>query len=495
MTLRTGFCSPLRSPRSRLLKTLPGKATGVLVLLASAFAILLGEINPSGGQIPPPGNKAAVAHRVIRVTEPEAKGVAEVAVAINPTNPDHMIAVSIAQMKGFPGITDFAYVTTDGGKTWKTAPCPNHNKRRQGDDVIAFTGDGLALHGYIAFDGNLGERPKKANSGIIIATSRDGLSWDGPIPVVDHVNTSRPFEDKPWIKADWGADSPHKGNIYVVWTKFDVYGSKNPDHHTHIYVSRSVDGGKSFAVPHRISEKPGDCEDKSSTLMGAVPAVGPKGEVYAAWAGPEGLVFAKSIDGGYTFGQNKVIATTPGGWDFSIKGLGRANGTPSMSVDVTKGKDRGSIYVNWGDTRFGDPDSFLVVSRDGGDTWSEPLRVNDDPKGNGKEQFFTWMVVDPVDGSVNVVFYDRRDLEGANTGLTLARSVDGGRTFVNHKINQEPFVCDRKGGFFGDYLGLDAFGGRVAALYMHYVEGPKVAVSAAIFDFELGTQVARGDKK
>src|SRR5262249_37832011 len=115
----------------------------------------------------------------------------------------------------------------------------------------------------------------------------------------------------------------------------------------------------------------------------------------------------------------------------------------------------------------------------------------DDTKGNGKEQFFTWMAVDPIEGAINIVFYDRRDLEGTKTGLTLARSIDGGRSFVNHKVNQPPFTCD-KGAFFGDYLGLDAHSGRVAALYMHYDTPKTVAISAAVFDFEPGTQVAKG---
>src|SRR5262249_58984710 len=108
---------------------------------------------------------------------------------------------------------------------------------------------------------------------------------------------------------------------------------------------------------------------------------------------------------------------------------------------------------------------FLVAWRDGGATWGKPLRVNDDPRGNGKEQFFPWLAVDPVDGSVNVAYYDRGPYDGTRTGLTLARSVDGGRTFAHHKINQEPFVS-QKLGFFGDYLGIHAFGGRVAGPYM-----------------------------
>jgi hypothetical protein len=228
--------------------------------------------------------------------------------------------------------------------------------------------------------------------------------------------------------------------------------------------------------------------------MGAIPAVGPNGEVYVVWAGPQGLVFDRSTDGGFKFGIDRVISDMPGGWDVAIKGLGRANGLPMTCVDLSAGKDRGSIYVNWIDVRNGDPDVFLIASRDGGATWSKPLRVNDDPQGNGKEQFFTWMAVDPADGAVNIAFYDRRGQDGTRTGLTLARSTDGGRTFVNHRINQPPFEC-KTGTFFGDYLGIDAHGGRVVTMYMHYIDARKLALSAAVFDFKAGTQKVKADRQ
>jgi hypothetical protein len=163
-------------------------------------------------------------------------------------------------------------------------------------------------------------------------------------------------------------------------------------------------------------------------------------------------------------------------------------------VDLSDGKNRGTIHVNWADLRNGDPDIFTMSSTDGGDTWTKPLRVNDDPKANGKEQFFTWMAVDPGDGAVNIVFFDRRDTEGTKTGLTLARSIDGGKTFVNHKIDHEPFEC-QKGAFFGDYIGIDAFHGRVVAAYQHFTADKKIAISAAIFNFKQGTQEVRAEKK
>jgi hypothetical protein len=436
--------------------------------------------------------KAPPNHRVVRITPPDAAGPAEVSVAINPTNTDHLVAVSIQRIgKSRRHTTNFAYVSTDGGRSWKSAAVPSNPGRLiQGDDVVAFTADGLAVWGYIAFEGLRQPRPERASNGIFVRTSRDGLAWTHPVTLVEHVHTVTPFEDKPWLRADRSKASPYRGHLYAAWTRFDDYGSTDPDDRSHIYFARSQDGGKSFSVPHRISEKPGDCLDDSHTLMGAVPAVGPKGEVYVVWPGPEGIIFTQSMDGGLTFGKNRVLIDTPGGWNFTVAALPRCNGTPSMDVDVSAGKDAGSIYVCWVDLRCCDPDVFLIASRDGGKTWGEPVRVNDDPPHNGKDQFFAWMAVDPVDGAVNVGFYDRRDCEGTQTGLTLARSVDGGRTFVNHKIAQEPFACD-PAVFFGDYLGVDAYGGRVAVAYMHHVGAGNTALSAAVFDFDPGTQMPR----
>ncbi len=160
---------------------------------------------------------------------------------------------------------------------------------------------------------------------------------------------------------------------------------------------------------------------------------------------------------------------------------------PVTGVDLSSSPDKGALYVNWIDARNGDPDVFVMASHDGGETWTAPVRVNDDPIKNGKVQFFNWMSVDPLDGSLNVVFYDRRDTEGAMTRLILARSVNGGRTFVNYLINQPPFACDPRV-FFGDYSGISAYNGRVVPIFMHFTEEKKLAVSVALFHFKPGTQ-------
>jgi hypothetical protein len=129
-----------------------------------------------------------------------------------------------------------------------------------------------------------------------------------------------------------------------------------------------------------------------------------------------------------------------------------------------------------------------MSSRNGGETWTAPVRVNDDALKNGKAQFFTWMAIDPVDGAVNIVFYDRRDGNGTQTGLTLARSIDGGRTFANHKIDLPIFNINERA-FFGDYSSISAYGGRVVPAFMHFVnDGGNLAISVALFRFKLGTQ-------
>jgi len=450
---------------------------GIPFLLALLIPVMAAvtEVPQEGG---------APTQTVVRVTEEGFRSPAELSVAINPADPDNVLIVSLAAgPPDRPGITDYAYVSRDGGRSWVTNLQPNPEGRTQGDDAVTFDLQGRAFHSYIAFEGIRVARPTKAWNGIFVSRSDDGGdSWGEPVPVVDHINTVEPFEDKPWLVTDNLSASPHFGNLYLAWTRFDVYGSADPADSTQILFSRSLDGGESFSVPFRISDSGGDAVDSDDTVEGAVPAVGPKGEVYVAWAGPRGIVFDRSLDGGWTFGEDKVIADNPGGWDIPVPGMTRHNGMPVIGVDVSGGTDRGTVYVNWIDARNGDPDVFVMASRDGGESWGSPVRVNDDAIGNGKAQLFTWMSVDPVDGSVNLVFLDRRNTEGATQEVYVARSTDGGRTFTNHRVEQEPFTCSESI-FYGDYLAIAAYGGGAVAAWPHCLPGGALALSAVLFDF------------
>lgn len=454
-----------------------GRYNGRMRLPVACTAIAA-SVALAGGQSP--------SHIVERVTDDAALRPAEASIAINPANTDHLVAVSLQGMR--PGspvrISNFSYTSIDGGRTWRTVAAPNAHERVHGDDAVTIAGDGVIYHSYIAFDGIRVPRPDRASSGIFVRTSRDGMSWTEPVPVVDHVNTAIPFEDKPWVCVDDAYESPHRGNVYVAWTRFDVYGSERPEDTSHIWFARSRDGARTFTPPVRVSEAPGDARDSDGTVEGVVPSVGVNGEVYLAWAGPAGIVFDRSLDGGYTFGVDKVVTPMPGGWDIPLPGITRHNGMPVTAVDHSRGPNRGAVYLNWIDERNGDADVFVASSRDRGDTWAAPVRVNDDPKGNRRPQLFTWMAVDPSDGSVNVVFLDRRDTEGTHNAVTVARSTDGGKTFANHRVDRPPFPSNDRV-FYGDYLGIDAHGGRVAVIYPVLVDGPQqLALETAVFDFK-----------
>jgi hypothetical protein len=319
----------------------------------------------------------ASAQQIVRITEPSAINPAEVSIAINPRNPDNMIAASLQIGRPpKPRASSYQYVTFDGGKTWKTVPTPNPTSLVQGDDIVVFSSDGVAYHVHLSFEGIRQSRPVRAENGMIVNVSKDGgNTWTTGTPAINHVNTVTPFEDKPGMVVDNAPSSRSKGNVYLAWTRFDVYGSANPEHRSQIYFTRSTDQGQTFSMPFRVSDTGGDCVDSDNTVEGAVPAVGPNGEVYLVWAGPLGLVMDKSLDGGLTFGKDKVIGDMPGGWDFSVEGLSRANGMPVTGVDLSNGPNKGTLYVNWIDARNGDPDVFVMSSKDKGETWSTPVSI------------------------------------------------------------------------------------------------------------------------
>jgi hypothetical protein len=250
-----------------------------------------------------------------------------------------------------------------------------------------------------------------------------------------------------------------------------------------ILFSKSTDEGESWSPAIKINEVDGDCIDSDNTTEGAVPAVGPNGEIYVAWAGPEGLVFDRSLDQGETWLDEDIfIDDFPGGWDYNIPGIQRCNGLPITVCDLSGGAHHGTIYVNWSDQGNGtnDTDVWIAKSTDGGDTWSDPIRVNDD--GPGKHQFFTWMAVDQVTGYLWFVWYDRRNYDNNNTDVYMAVSTDGGETFINFKVSDDPFIPSPNV-FFGDYNCVSAHNNVVRPIWTRLHSG-QLSVWTAIVDPE-----------
>ncbi len=402
----------------------------------------------------------------IRVDSPGSNQPEEVSIAINPKNPNYLAAGA--------NINHF-FRSSNGGQSWTTSYLTS-SFGVWGDPCVVYDEQGYLYYGHLSnppFPGYWIDR-------IVIQRSTDnGATWnDGAgIGFLSPKN-----QDKEWIAVDM--HSPQfKGNIYVTWTEFDNYGSSNPNDSSRIKFSRSTDKGLTWSNAITISDRSGDCIDSDNTVEGAVPCVGPNGEIYVSWAGPLGLMFDKSTNGGLTWGNDKFVSNIPGGWDFNVSGIYRCNGLPITACDTSQSPFRGNIYINWSDQRNGstNTDVFFVRSTDGGNTWSQPLKVNDD--NSNRHQFFTWMTIDQTTGAIYIVFYDRRNTTGNLTDVYVARSLDGGQSFLNFKVSQSSFTPSSNI-FFGDYTNIAAFNKKVYPIWMR-MDGTTLTVWTAIINDSL----------
>jgi len=381
----------------------------------------------------------------------------EPSIMVNPHNTNQLVAGSNIS---------YYYYSEDGGFTWTKGilNCPEYGVWGDPCIIVDTAGSFYFFHLSDPLNGSWIDR--------IVAQKFDFSTYTWTGGTYTGLNGTK-VQDKAWAVVD-STDN----TIYVTWTQFDHYGSSDPADSSIILFSKSTDAGETWSTAKRINKIAGDCVDSDNTVEGAVPAVGPDGEIYVAWAGPEGIVFDKSYDGGDTWLDDDIfISDQPGGWDYDIPGVSRCNGLPITCCDLSNSPYRGTIYVNWTDHRNGenDTDVWIAKSTDGGNTWSAPIRVNDDPAGS--EQFLSWMTIDGANGNIYVVFYDRRNYTDNNTDVYVARSVDGGETFENIKVSESPFL-PYSSVFFGDYTNITAYNGHVRPIWTRLQDGYKASVEA-----------------
>lgn len=386
----------------------------------------------------------------------------EPSIAINPKNTNQMVAGANI---------DNYYYSDDGGYTWQNNRLFSPQLGVWGDPCIAVDTSGSFYFFHLSnpIGASWIDRIVCQRTDDFTATWTDGTGIG--------LNGTK-AQDKEWVAID-----PGNNHIYVTWTQFDNYGSANPADSSIIRFSKSYDRGDTWTEPLRLNKIAGDCIDSDNTVEGAVPAIGPEGQIYVAWAEPEGILFDRSLDGGETWLDNDIfISDQPGGWDFDVPGIMRCNGLPVTACDLSNSPHRGTVYVNWTDQRNGinDTDVWLVKSTDGGNSWSERIRVNND--GPGKQQFFSWMTVDPANGKIWIVYYDRRNYNDNQTDVFLALSEDGGNSFTNFKISEAPFI-PVESVFFGDYTNISAINDVVRPIWTRLHQN-QLSIYTAIIDIQ-----------
>lgn len=386
-------------------------------------------------------------------------------IAINPTDTKQMV---------LGAMLDRVYYSSNGGLKWKKRTLKSSYGIFGYPCVIADNqGDFFYFH--------LSDVDEKGWSGthvmdrIVCQKSTNGRSWDKGV----YFGLNRPKQqDKEHAVFD-----PYSGNIYVTWTQYDKYDSQNPRDSSNIMFTMSTDRGMSFTNPVRINQFAGDCHDGDLTAEGAVPSVGPNGEIYVAWAMDGKIYFDVSFDEGISWlKEDLIIAYQPGGSHFDVPGISKANGLPVTACDISDGPFKGNIYVNWSDQKNGshNTDIWIVKSSDGAQSWSSPIKVNKDK--TETHQFFSWMTIDQKTGYLYVIYYGRSAYDDNQTDVMLAVSKDGGNTFKNYKISESPFVPEENA-YFGDFINISAVNGVIRPVWTR-MDDTITSIWTAIIDPE-----------
>ena len=403
--------------------------------------------------------------KIYEQKSPFEYGPCEPSIFINPTNTNNIVAGSV--MKN-------VHTSFDGGKTWKTNTMIS-TLGVYGDPCITADYKGNFYYFHLANPEGRAFRGNRFLESMVVQKSTDGgKNWSTGTAIGKHDFPKQ--QDK-----EWTVINPNNNEIYLTWTEFDKYNSKDSNHHSRILFSKSTDYGKNWSKTKVLSELEGDTLDDDNTVEGAVPAIGKNGELFVSWSYNNKIYFDKSFDDGKTWLKNDIeVCTQPNGWAFDVAGLTRANGMPITCTDISNGKYQGTIYINFADQRNGEDntDIFIVKSSDNGKTWSKPIKVNTD---NTKtQQFFTWMSVDPKTGYIYIVFYDRSKYKDNQTDVVLAVSKDGGNSFTNITISKKPFTPIASI-FFGDYNNISAYDGIIRPIWTRY-EDNKLSVWTCLIE-------------
>ncbi len=361
---------------------------------------------------------------------------AESAIAINPVNPDQVIAGANG-----PGSGQRMFYSDDGGETWQTSA--NSGALPLGgtccDPTIDWSSDGTK-----AYTATLG-------SGVFVYRSADGGQTWTDFETITPGDPRRELGggvDKEYLHVDRYPTSPNLDNIYLSWHQGNV-----------LRVANSTDFGDTWTT-HVFSS----ANDKRG--IGSDLTTDKQGNVYHFWpaTNSQKIWLAKSTDGGMNWAPEVEVASTLGAFDFPIPSMNsrRVFIYNAAATDFSDGPFANSIYASWTDNTGPDSGNAannhariqVAYSRDGGATWAitNPHATADS---NTVDRWHQWIGVGP-DGTVYAGFYDTRNSTGrSGVDFYVARSMDGAQTWSAPERLTSVTSQSLTGFQFGDYNGLD----------------------------------------
>lgn len=324
----------------------------------------------------------------------------EPSIAVDPTDHDRM-AIGWRQFDTIASNFREAGVayTVDGGLTWTAGEIESGVFRS--DPVLGSDAQGKFFYSSLNSTGGFNVR--------LFPSSNGGTTW-GP-------STFAYGGDKQWFTIDRTGGTGHDHN-YQAWST-----ASNPTPPNTF--NRSIDGAASFQAPTPIPSTPvwGTLDVASDGTLYVVGTAGPGGPIYVARS-------TNARDPGLTPTFTTVTANLGGTIRTGGPNPAGLLGQLWIAVDRSNGPRAGWVYVLASVLTPNDPmDVHLIRSTDGGQTWSAPVRVNDDPTGTRAYQWFGTLSISP-DGRLDAAWNDTRgSADSTMSALYVASSYDGGVTW------------------------------------------------------------------
>ncbi|MGH9125465.1 MAG: cell wall-binding repeat-containing protein [Acidimicrobiales bacterium] len=445
---------------------------------AAAAAITLAALLPAAAP-PAASAAAAVAGHVtpnVRVGADDKNPFRQAdipGIAVDPTNPQHLVMLDENFVTGQCEVR----TSLDGGSTWSSTnlrppsgfvspPCVEFDSSGYPhvSSGIAFGSNNQV---YAAFTSTTGPRqvftaPTKnkgqADSTLVAKSSDGGKTFAVATVAVAAAPGPQPYYVRPTL----GVEPRPAGDrvVVVAWGVLVTKGGPADGMGERAMVTTvSNDGAATWSAPVDASA-PGELTREPSP-----PVFGADGTIYLAWRnrdhdpGPDPEIVAKSTDGGATWVRNMAGVVTG-------DGQGDGGGLQQLAIDPSSG----ALYLVYQDLQqYGDLDIYFQKSTDGAATWSKPLRVNDDPTGNGANQNLPHISVAP-NGRIDLVWLDNRNgyvapvmpSPGGEEDVYYASSTDGGASFsANRRINDRSINSDT--GISGEDGSYAWFGPAIAS--------------------------------
>jgi hypothetical protein len=316
----------------------------------------------------------------------------------------------------------------------------------------------------------------------------------GPPSAVVYATGGPMWADFPYLVMDdlGGNPAPEFGTVIIAWNELldgdgDPNGSGNfyddPGDAYNVWASASNTLGGPFPYPAFSGPflvVPGFATGPIPAHQGRRPALSVAGPAGTGFMPPGGTYLAWAADGFGAIGLDASPAPGAGApWGTIFAPVvplvplppvlpGGVKASSSVSVAVDNGPiNTGNVYLAWSDYSTGDADilfsvSFFPAGGVGG-SWTPPIRVNQDPIGNGIDQWAPHMVVDPVTGDICITYYDRRN-GGLGIETWASNSLTAGATWTDALVSDAgptppigPMVAF-PGVYNGDYLFSDVSG-------------------------------------